>query len=373
MWRATVVALFLGPVVYQAPEIARRVAPTPRVSIGTLDGPKPTQLSRIYGAIRLSDGSIVVGNSESQEMRFFDVRGTYVRSVGRKGSGPGEFSEYSSLVFHPVGRDQLYVPDGGNQRVNVFDVRGAYHRTFRVVPPSAEGFAGIAAIAGTEIVALTMRNAALRGAPGARIDATMAYAIFDTLGRPVRSLFEVAGRSRLVHSYQGITHYPYIPFSPEALVAARGDRIYLLRNLAPEIEVWSRQGQRVATWRWHATRVPVRTVWDRYKAAELAAATRERDKVLYGHYYDMDLPMPELVPVGSRLVVSADDHLWIERYRLPWDTIRRWDVLDPRGRYLGAVETPARLDVYQIGTDFLLGRMRDSLDVEQVQVYDVRK
>lgn len=350
-----------------------RVSPNPSVTIGTLDGPAPTQLSRVFGALRLPNGTVAVGNTATSEIRFFDVTGKFLRTVGRAGSGPGEFGQYSSLTFFPTGNAELYVPDGGNGRINVFAHDGSYRRAFRLETPGADGMAGIAAIAGSEIVGLTMRNAALRGAPGTRIDATYTYATFDGTGRRLRPLFDVAARSRLVHAYQGITHYPFVPFAPEALVAAQGERIFLLRNLSAEVEVWSQTGQRVATYRWPSERIKVGTIWPRYRAAELAAATRERDKVLYGHFYEMDLPLPEYVPVASRLVVAVDGSLWIERYRLPWTTKRTWDVLDRGGRYVGAVETPDGLDVFQVGSDFLLGRWRDSEDVEQVHVYALRR
>jgi hypothetical protein len=97
--------------------------------------------------------------------------------------------------------------------------------------------------------------------------------------------------------------------------------------------------------------------------------TRERDRVLYTHYFDMTLPLPEYVPVASQLKVDAAGNLWIERSLLPWETERRWDVLNGQGRFLGTVSTPRRLNVYQIGTDFVLGRARDSLDIEQIQLW----
>ena len=43
------------------------------------------------------------------------------------------------------------------------------------------------------------------------------------------------------------------------------------------------------------------------------------------------------------------------------------------GRHLGVVELPANLEVYQIGADFLLVKMRDDLDVDYVHVYRIEK
>jgi hypothetical protein len=46
--------------------------------------------------------------------------------------------------------------------------------------------------------------------------------------------------------------------------------------------------------------------------------------------------------------------------------VARWSVFDPDGAVLGTIETPQGLVVYQIGEDFLLGRMRDDFGVERV-------
>ena len=66
---------------------------TPRVSIGVEDGEEPYMLARLGGAIRLSDGRIVIANRMTHEIRYFDSTGTWIRSSGRKGQGPGEFSD----------------------------------------------------------------------------------------------------------------------------------------------------------------------------------------------------------------------------------------------------------------------------------------
>ena len=39
---------------------------------------------------------------------------------------------------------------------------------------------------------------------------------------------------------------------------------------------------------------------------------------------------------------------------------------------LGEVETPPEFQVFQIGSDFVLGRWTDDLDVEQVQLYKLK-
>ena len=61
------------------------------VRVGLLDGPGEYLFSNIVGAARLQDGSIVVADEQSHEVRMFDANGRHVWTSGREGEGPGEY------------------------------------------------------------------------------------------------------------------------------------------------------------------------------------------------------------------------------------------------------------------------------------------
>ncbi|WP_242615375.1 6-bladed beta-propeller [Sphaerotilus mobilis] len=67
--------------------------------------------------------------SELHRVRVFDARsGAHLQDIGRRGSGEGEFNLPRDIA---IGRDgRLYVVDGGNFRVVVFDAQGRYLRHF---------------------------------------------------------------------------------------------------------------------------------------------------------------------------------------------------------------------------------------------------
>jgi hypothetical protein len=71
--------------------------------------------------------------------------------------------------------------------------------------------------------------------------------------------------------------------------------------------------------------------------------------------------------------VDSEEHIWLERYRLPWEADSRWEVVASDGRWLGDVVAPARLRILQIGRDFVLGRQVDSLGVERVRLHALRR
>jgi len=79
--------------------------------------------SRVY-AVDLGGVS-----SEQHQVRVFDaVSGAHVMDIGKRGSGPGEFNLPRDMAIGKDGR--LYVVDGGNFRVVVFDREGRYLHTF---------------------------------------------------------------------------------------------------------------------------------------------------------------------------------------------------------------------------------------------------
>jgi hypothetical protein len=93
------------------------------------------------------------------------------------------------------------------------------------------------------------------------------------------------------------------------------------------------------------------------------------------------LPQPVVAPSFQGLLVDTEGWLWAwmwepeRRTHDPFDTTlaRQWMIFDPDGRAIGTVESPAGLHVYSIGSDYLLGVRRDTLGVELVEGYRLRR
>ena len=67
-----------------------RVSPEAYVAIAA-GSESSSQLLVVEGAIRLSDGTVVVGDRGAAAVKYFDGSGRLVRTSGRQGQGPGEF------------------------------------------------------------------------------------------------------------------------------------------------------------------------------------------------------------------------------------------------------------------------------------------
>ncbi|MFW6201407.1 MAG: hypothetical protein ACOC8B_02435 [Gemmatimonadota bacterium] len=106
-----------------------RLEPEPSVAIGVVDGgPEAYQLFRVTDAVRFPGDTVVVANSGTAELRYYDAEGRYVRSVGGSGEGPGE---YRMIGFvDRLGSDSLIVWDGNLRRGTILGRDGGFGRTF---------------------------------------------------------------------------------------------------------------------------------------------------------------------------------------------------------------------------------------------------
>ncbi len=68
------------------------------LEIGVQDGAPEYSFSRIPGLAVTRDGSFVVSDALAQELRVYDATGTYVRTIGQRGEGPGEFASAPAIV-----------------------------------------------------------------------------------------------------------------------------------------------------------------------------------------------------------------------------------------------------------------------------------
>lgn len=273
----------------------------------------------------------------------------------------------------------MYFDDAGNRRVNVFDHSGQYLRTFRFEGITEFGYTSIAATAGGFIVGTALRNATLQGPPGSLIEMKQQFALYDSTGRLIRTLFEAALQPRYVNEFKGRTHYPQLPLTENPKVVASATEVFLLRNDAAEIEVYSLGGQRTRTIKLPGTLGETRNEWPKFRASALASIARDRaarpnDNLspLYQHLYESALPLRQFMPYASEMLMGGDGNIWIDRFHLTDDKVRHWEVISVAGKTLGTLTTPKGLDVYQIGSDFVLGKERDSLDVEMVRMYGLK-
>lgn len=341
-----------------------RIGPRPEVSIGKVTGEEPYLLTGASDATRLSDGRIVVVNRLTRELRVFDEAGIHLDTWGGTGEGPGEFTAVTIFHIAPLAGDSMVVWGIWHDPfMTVFDPAGNYERSFR--PERSEpGVAG-----GLIAVAVTPGGAILAGPNRISNLSVAVVELWNADGELLGSLGTHAGKER-IHDVENSIIYDVI-FGRSLLHQPWGDLIVVGPNTRYEIKAYAQDGSMARIVRRdHVTRAPTRAHVEAYAEALVARipTAEERENALRSR---LSRPVAEQFPAFASVMSDAQGHLWVEEFKPPGEEQPGviWTVFDPEGRALGFVETPAELEIYEIGEDYILGRTRDELDVEYIQVW----
>jgi len=90
--------------------------------IGSIAGGGPDEFSRI-GTFTVDDqGTMYIVDGMAEDIRVFDSEGTYIRTFGGKGEGPGEFGNATGMTWGPEGNLWVYE----SRRFSVFTPEGEF-------------------------------------------------------------------------------------------------------------------------------------------------------------------------------------------------------------------------------------------------------
>ena len=83
---------------------------------------------------------------------------------------------------------------------------------------------------------------------------------------------------------------------------------------------------------------------------------------------------PPTVPAYDAMLVDRDDNLWVRSYPRGVEPTARWIVFDPEGTEIGSIDLPVTLELFDIGSDWLLGiETRLSDGGQQVRMYRLHR
>jgi hypothetical protein len=80
------------------------------------------------GMLSLPDRNLVVNDQKASQLLMFDNHGYFKRKIGKKGQGPGEF--LNPFCLSAISKTMI-VCDNSNMRVQFFNLKGSYIRSFK--------------------------------------------------------------------------------------------------------------------------------------------------------------------------------------------------------------------------------------------------
>ncbi len=340
-------------------------------AVGSADGPEAQIFSRISGARRLRDGSVVAGVEGFHEIRKFGPDGAHLWSVGRRGAGPGEFarlqllrgcSEESVVAYdRSIFRVTEFSQDG--ERLTVWQLPSAatvpYEVTCapdgRIIYFAAGQFPSEAGIFRWH-VPISWISPGMQDARLIRDDVPGPERVLDDDGywdRPWSRRLVLGGTDRGV----------WIGTSDDHMLELVGWDGTVLDTLA-----WSGRDRTV-------TQADIDQLQDEFTAGD---DEEERARFLRESWPGYERVLPSTVPAYSHLLVLDDGTLWVGQWdgimwfpRLPGHPGKRWDVFDASGKPIRQVTIPSHMRLLDAGADWVLVVVRDSLGVEALAVYEV--
>ena len=334
----------------------------------------------IRGVSQLRDGTLVVANNVSGELRFYGADGHFLRSAGRKGDGPGEFRNLSDLWI--AAGDTIVVWDPATRRLQHFSPAGAFVRsTSMITAPVAESafpFQVQAVLANGRIVVIRESFSPVIGAP-VRQPALVALHRIDEGGWD--SVRVVPGTEQVFSPEGGTINYQ---FGAYTMAAGAGATVAVADAAHFRVELFDPDGQLVLILSASVPEVPVTVDVIEAQIEHMVnsapfPADDEYAGMLRRSYSARHAPF---LPTIRAIVVDADERIWVERFDVPARGPSRWEVFRRDGSWMGRVEMPegfarGRSDPrsapgFSVAAGRLAGVWRDpDTGVETVRVYRV--
>ncbi|MDE2793805.1 MAG: 6-bladed beta-propeller [Gemmatimonadota bacterium] len=315
------------------------------LQFGDLDGDDPNLIfGEIRGVQAASDGTIYVLDYQATEVRAYDPDGRYLRTVARRGEGPGEITEANGILLS--GDTLLWMndharwviigvdPDGNEVRRfdkpvrsygyiwdGVFDQRGRYwrddsHSDDGIVYPPPPGLS-----------TRTYRDY---------------YKFHDLSSGAVDSVFlgESSSRSYSYEDAVGLWQFLPLMFEAEESIVVNPSGGFWRANTAEYRVV--RTNEEGDTLLVIEAGLPVLRVTDEERDAYVEGILEHRPDIR-SEAEEVAGLMPDIKPILASLFVDDENRLWVKRVT-PEGAAAFYDRYSQNGDYLGSVRlafTPA--------------------------------
>jgi hypothetical protein len=349
-----------------------RLDSIPTVEIGAGLGDATNELFRVRNVELLEDGHIMVANGGTAQLLVLDSAGNFVRTIGDRGEGPGEF--WDVLGMYRCAGDTLVVNEG--HRVSVLDPRGRFVRARRVDVSMGPGGSEIGAVS-SDCSAVLLQFVSYDYPPQGRVGGIPSALIWTRLDDGLRDTVATFPALEVVGKViQGRAVGVILPWGKDAIWAVGDDRVYLGLSDRFEIRVFQRLRGLVEIIRWAAEPEPVSGA-DRDLYARRRGRLVGNDRGAAEHFPELDdfprLPTTHKPPihVSSWMTKAMSGSGSIQRPRLGYHgslapsraTIRRCGRCSTRPGACSVkwrYQRSSRCTRYGAGTLLRSGRMRST-------------
>lgn len=363
-----------APSMTPVPGMPMEIVTQSRLSLGVSVGDTIREFFQMRTPFLLPGDRLAVPLEGSSEIRVFSLDGSYLKSLGRAGEGPGEFV---ALTAAWARGDTIEALDGDLMRITRFVPDGSTE----VIRLEATGRGDTAPRGAIPYGWVTVGFEGF-GESGRDL---WALQLFARDGTRTGELAQIEGMARIsVPGYSG----PH-PLSPRAVVRVAQGRIYLAETLTPRIQVLGPTGtlEREITW----ARVDSISPRDALSLVrDSASAWGGSDQISEQLLRTKEIPGE--VSEFWDFMVDELGFIWVRPYdptKHSFSFVRflgggyivgtsgqggLWRIFSPEGIEVGSVEVPEGLALAQITRDAVVGiRIDPALGFESVHVHSLKR
>lgn len=338
--------------------------------IGMLDGPDEYLFGAIQGVAPDGDGGVYVFDGQAPALRHYGADGRYLRTLGGRGAGPGEYLD-AGLGAAVMRDGRVLLRDPRNMRINVYSPDGDALDHWHV-PSGLFTSRALALDTADNVYLKTLLEPPQQNRPWriGLIRMNDRGEIIDTLPDP-----RVAGEPQESGWYFAPAKvWDWSPFG--YYVVGVNDRyVFELHDAGQPVRVV-------------VDHEPVRLHPDERAEWEAQAAWTRTNRA---QFLAGEIPrVPAVKPAYQNLYVGLDGRIWVRRYTaasrstagtaeprpdqpppITWHGPAIYDVFEPDGSYLGEVQLPPRTTVWVFDRARLWAVQRGDLDEQYVVAYRI--
>jgi len=356
------------------PEVMAVIAPDPSAE-AALSG-------MIAGAVRTGEQQVIIADARTSSLALFDSAGKFIRLLGRKGEGPGEYQDIMSafrirgdtigVIDLQYGRRLTTLLSDGTLLESKILPLEPITRSADAIPNMLGHPRFVVGVMADGAMLAYIRTELVREAPGNG----QSKVYHDTLivQRIDRTSGSVERLARLRHgepfdyeSAQGDLWNGWVPFSSRAKLIVGGSGYVFGSAEKFEVARFSPVGQLLQLDRICLGPITVQPVHMEGLLAQHLATAEDRDQNLIRDAFAA-APLRSTGPAYADMLADPDGWLWIGDPHLE-NGPQLWRVLDPTGALRATVEIEAGVRVVEVGESHLLGIKTDGDDLQTVVVY----
>jgi hypothetical protein len=296
-------------------------------------------------------GFIYICDYKEPSVKVFDSQGDFVRTIGRKGNGPGEFENAGTMAILPDGR--LLVLDWELMRVSIFSHDGQFIESHQCRYLSFDIFLA------TDSSYIREDTTFEPGQTSMSWKSRLHVKAYDLSGRELFSYGEFQAPQSGFVNEEGRRFSFSLPFEVRSILTgdSKNGRLYHCLSDKYLIEVFDEKGRLFRKIDRPYERLRV-TDEDKKKYLD-GFGDSEIDRALIAK----NAVMPAFRPITDRMIVDDSGNLWVklsEEREDKGQTFIAYDIFDGKGIYVYKVWCDIAPDLFRNGKMYTLEAEKDT-------------